>query len=106
MSKPVAVKEVTMAQRARIGTTDATATGTIDERQLLEAIMLSILQYKTACRRFNERRMARGLDHGCSRMLDQIALRRSLLRLLMAEALKCGKPVPASPIVIRRTARC
>ncbi len=69
--------------------------GGVDDRQLLEAIMLSIVQYKAACRRFNAQRKAGGLDYRCSRLLDQIALRRSLLRLLMAEARGGGGPMPA-----------
>lgn len=59
---------------------------TVDDRQLLEAIMLQMVQYRAACRRFNQRRRARGFDHRCSQLLDQIALRRSLLHLLAAEA--------------------
>ena len=62
----------------------------VDDRQLLEAIMLQLVQYRVACRRFNERRRSRGFDHRCSRLLDQIALRRSLLHLLAAEARKAS----------------
>jgi hypothetical protein len=62
----------------------------IDDRQLLEAIMLQLVQYRVACRRFNERRRTRGFDHRCSRLLDQIALRKSLLQLLGAEARRSG----------------
>jgi hypothetical protein len=62
----------------------------VDDRQLLEAIVLQLVQYRAACRRFNERRRARGFDHRCSRLLDQIALRRSLLQLLAAEARSTG----------------
>ena len=81
-------------RRAKTSRTPPQAKNGVDDRQLLEAIMLSIVQYKAACRRFNERRKARGLDYRCSRMLDQIALRRSLLRLLVAEARGRG-PLPA-----------
>jgi hypothetical protein len=62
----------------------------VDDRQLLEAIMLERLQYRVVCRRFNERRRAIGFDHHCSRLLDQIALRKSMLQLLAAEARNCG----------------
>mgnify|MGYP003575432111 CR=1 FL=1 len=65
----------------------------VDDRQLLEAIVLQLVQYRAACRRFNERRRAIGFDHQCSKLLDQIALRRSLLQLLAAEAGN-GGPVP------------
>lgn len=58
----------------------------VDDRQLLEAIVLQMVQYRAACRRFNERRRARGFDHRCSKLLDHIALRKSLLHLLAAEA--------------------
>lgn len=58
----------------------------VDDRQLLEAIMLQLIQYRAACRRFNERRAAIGFDHRCSKLLDQIALRKSMLQLLAAEA--------------------
>ena len=66
----------------------------IDDRQLLEAIVLQLVQYRAACRRFNQRRRAFGFDHRCSKLLDQIALRKSLLHLLAAEARKQG-PVAA-----------
>ncbi|RPI47067.1 MAG: hypothetical protein EHM59_05610 [Betaproteobacteria bacterium] len=84
-----------MTKRSRSRKSAAPATNTVDERQLLEAIMAVILQYKAACRRFNQRRKALGFDYGCSRMLDQIALRKSLLHLLMAEALGGGSPATA-----------
>lgn len=58
----------------------------VDDRQLLEAIVLSVVQYRAACRRFNARVRVRGFDRVGSRLLDQIALRRSLLNLLAAEA--------------------
>ena len=58
----------------------------VDDRQLLEAIVLSVVQYRAACRRFNARVRARGLDSVGSKLLDQIALRKSLLNLLAAEA--------------------
>jgi len=61
----------------------------IDDRQLLEAIVLQLVQYRAACRRFNQRRRTVGFDHGCSKLLDQIALRKSLLQLLAAEARNC-----------------
>ena len=67
---------------------------TVDDRQLLEAIVLQLVQYRAACRRFNHRRRAFGFDHGCSKLLDQIALRKSLLQLLAAEARNQG-PVAA-----------
>ncbi|MCC6534773.1 MAG: hypothetical protein IT531_19685 [Burkholderiales bacterium] len=73
----------------------AKSAGSVDDRQLLEAIVLSLVQYRAACRRFNERRKARGLDYRCSRLLDQIALRKRLLRLLVAEARDCGSPLAA-----------
>lgn len=66
----------------------------VDDRQLLEAIMLQLMQYRAACRRFNQRRRTIGFDHGCSKILDQIALRKSLLHLLAAEARNRG-PLPA-----------
>jgi hypothetical protein len=66
----------------------------VDDRQLLEAIMLQLIQYRAACRRFNERRRAIGFDHRCSKLLDQIALRKSMLQLLAAEARNRG-PVAA-----------
>ena len=62
----------------------------VDDRQLLEAIMLQLVQYRAACRRFNERRRAIGFDHRCSKLLDQIALRKSMLQLLAAEARNRG----------------
>jgi hypothetical protein len=68
----------------------------VDDRQLLEAIMLSLVQYRAACRRFNARRRARGFDHACSKMLDQIALRKSLLQLLAAEARGRGNTTAAA----------
>ncbi len=58
----------------------------VDDRQLLEAIVLSVVQYRAACRRFNARVRARGFDRVGSKLLDQIALRKSLLNLLAAEA--------------------
>jgi len=58
----------------------------VDDRQLLEAIMLSMAQYRDACRRFNARVRSTGFDRTCSKLLDQIALRKSLIRLLAAEA--------------------
>ena len=60
----------------------------VDDRQLLEAIVLSMVQYRVACRRFKQRLKVRGFDYRCSRLLDQIALRKSLLLLLAAEARK------------------
>ena len=83
-----------MAQRTK-SVKPAPASPAVDDRQLLEAIMLSTVQYKAACRRFNQRIRARGFDHHCSRMLDQIALRKRLLRLLAAEARGQGQPMPA-----------
>lgn len=58
----------------------------VDDRQLLEAIVLSVVQYRAACRRFNTRVRARGFDRVCSKLLDQIRLRKLLLNLLAAEA--------------------
>lgn len=58
----------------------------VDDRQLLEAIVLSVVQYRAACRRFNARVRARGFDRVGSKLLDQIRLRKSLLNLLAAEA--------------------
>ena len=84
-----------MRRGTKTATSAARAESTVDDRQLLEAIMLSIVQYKAACRRFNAQRKVRGFDYRCSRLLDQIALRRSLLRLLMAEARGQGGPMPA-----------
>ena len=66
----------------------------VDDRQLLEAIVLQLVQYRAACRRFNQRRRATGFDRGCSKLLDQIALRKSMLHLLAAEARNRG-PVAA-----------
>jgi hypothetical protein len=83
-----------MAQRTKSAKSPPANTP-IDDRQLLEAIMLSTVQYKAACRRFNQRIKARGFDHHCSRMLDQIALRKRLLRLLAAEARGQGEPMLA-----------
>ena len=82
-----------MAQRRKTVKAQRADNG-VDDRQLLEAIMLSIVQYKAACRRFNERRKALGFDRRCSQMLDQIALRKSLLRLLCAEARGQGAAMP------------
>ena len=62
----------------------------VDDRQLLEAIMLQLVQYRAACRRFNQRRRSVGLDYDCRKLLDQIALRKSLLQLLAAEARHTG----------------
>lgn len=68
----------------------------VDDRQLLEAILLSTVQYRAACRRFNERIRVKGFDRVCSKLLDQIALRKSMLRLLAAEARGSGAAaVPA-----------
>jgi hypothetical protein len=89
------VQEAIIMPHTKSSKSPARGQNSVDDRQLLEAIMLSIVQYKAACRRFNERRKARGLDYRCSRMLDQIALRRSLLRLLAAEARGRGGPMPA-----------
>jgi hypothetical protein len=58
----------------------------VDDRQLLEAIVLQLAQYRAACRRFNQRRRSVGLDYDCRKLLDQIVLRKSLLHLLAAEA--------------------
>jgi hypothetical protein len=66
----------------------------VDDRQLLEAIVLQLVQYRAACRRFNQRRRAMGLDYDCRKLLDQIALRKSLLQLLAREARQRG-PVAA-----------
>jgi hypothetical protein len=66
----------------------------VDDRQLLEAIVLQLVQYRAACRRFNQRRRTVGLDHRCRKLLDQIALRKSLLQLLAAEA-RHGGPLAA-----------
>lgn len=66
----------------------------VDDRQLLEAIVLQLVQYRAACRRFNQRRRALGLDHGARKLLDQIMLRKSLLQLLAQEARQRG-PVAA-----------
>jgi hypothetical protein len=66
----------------------------VDDRQLLEAIVLQLIEYRAACRRFNQRRRARGLDHTCRKLLDQIALRKSMLQLLAAEARNRG-PIAA-----------
>jgi hypothetical protein len=74
------------SSKARSTTNAPELESSVDDRQLLEAIMLQLVQYRVACRRFNQRRRSRGFDHRCSRMLDQIALRRSLLQLLAAEA--------------------
>lgn len=65
----------------------------VDDRQLVEAIVLSLVEYRAACRRFNERRKTRGFDHACSKLLDQISLRKSLLRLLVAEARDSSSPL-------------
>lgn len=62
----------------------------VDDRQLLEAIVLQLVQYRAACRRFNQRRRTIGLDYNCRKLLDQIALRKSLLQLLAAEARHSG----------------
>ena len=67
----------------------------VDDRQLVEAIVMSLVEYRAACRRFNERRKTRGFDHVCGKLLDQIALRKSLLRLLVAEARTGGRPAAA-----------
>lgn len=67
----------------------------VDDRQLLEAILLSSVQYRAACRRFNTRVRATGFDRVCSKLLDQIALRKSLLQLLVAEARGQGGPAAA-----------
>jgi hypothetical protein len=72
----------------------ATPEPSVDDRQLLEAIVLQLVQYRAACRRFNQRRRAVGLDHDCRKLLDQIALRKSMLQLLAAEARNRG-PVTA-----------
>ena len=62
----------------------------VDDRQLLEAIVLQLIQYRAACRRFNQRRRANGLGLRCRKLLDHIALRKSLLQLLAAEARNRG----------------
>jgi hypothetical protein len=67
----------------------------VDDRQLVEAIVLSLVQYRAACRRFNARRKLCGFDHVCRKLLDQIALRKSLLRLLVAEARSGGRTMAA-----------
>ena len=76
------------SSKARLMNETRSQEGSVDDRQLLEAIMLQLVQYRVACRRFNQRRRSRGFDLRCSRLLDQIALRRSLLQLLAAEARK------------------
>lgn len=62
------------------------ANSKVDDRQLLEAILLSTVQYRAACRRFNARVRATGFDRACSKLLDQIALRKLMIKLLAAEA--------------------
>lgn len=81
-----------MSKRAKPTTTTKK---NVDDRQLLEAILLSAMQYRAACRRFNARIRAKGFDRACSKLLDQIALRKSLLRLLAAEARGQGGPAIA-----------
>jgi len=70
-------------------------TAKVDDRQLVAAIVMSLVQYRAACRRFNERRKTRGFDHVCGKLLDQISLRKTLLRLLVAEAREGGRPLAA-----------
>lgn len=72
-------------KRAKGRTRDA-AGSAVDDRQLVEAIMMSLVQYRAACRLFNARVRAKGFDRVCSKLLDQIRLRKSLLNLLAAEA--------------------
>ncbi len=74
-----------MSKRAK-PSMSTTTRKSVDDRQLLEAILLSAVQYRAACRRFNARIRAKGFDRACSKLLDQIALRKSLLQLLAAEA--------------------
>jgi len=70
----------------QVKTTGQATKKNVDDRQLLEAILLSTMQYRAACRRFNARIRAKGFDRVCSKLLDQIKLRKSLLVLLAAEA--------------------
>lgn len=69
--------------KARVRAADRTS---VDDRQLVEAIMMSLVQYRAVCRRFNDRIRAKGFDRACSKLLDQIRLRKSMLQLLGAEA--------------------
>lgn len=65
----------------------------VDDRQLLEAIVLQLVQYRVAFRRFDRRRRSVGLDYHCRKLIDQIALRKSLLQLLAAEARRRGPAI-------------
>ena len=84
------MKTKTTTSHSHTPSTSPASDPSVDDRQLLEAIMLQLVQYRAACRRFNQRRRSIGFDHRCSKMLDQIALRKSLLYLLAAEARNGG----------------
>lgn len=79
-------EEIAMKKRANAKSDKSKSKSSVDDRQLLEAIMLSMAQYRDACRRFNARVRSTGFDRTCSKLLDQIALRKSMIRLLAAEA--------------------
>ncbi len=81
--------------KRKLSGTQAVKAPKVDDRQLVEAIVMSLVEYRAACRRFNERRKTRGFDHVCGKLLDQIALRKTLLRLLVAEARDGAGPLAA-----------
>ena len=76
-----------MSQRALMS--DEFVDGVKDD-QLLEAVLLCALQYGDACRRVERHRKRFGYDYRCSRMLDDVALKKSLLHLLAVEAQTSG----------------
>ncbi len=63
----------------------------VEDDQLLEAVLVCALQYGEACRRVERHRKRFGYDYRCSCLLDEVALKKSLLHLLAVEARRNGE---------------
>ena len=53
--------------------------------EMQTALVGTAMQFGDAVRRFERRRQRCGLDHFCSRLLDEVSLSRSMLLLLAEE---------------------
>jgi hypothetical protein len=58
----------------------------VEDDELLEAVLVCALQYGDACWRIERHRRRFGYDYRCSCLLDEVALKKSLLHLLAVEA--------------------
>jgi len=58
----------------------------VEHNQLLEAVLVCALQYGDACKRVERHRERFGYDYRFSCLLDEVALKKSLLHLLAVEA--------------------